>query len=97
MFCNLGTTMSQTADAMSSDITCTEVMLTEPFDHVVLVPGAKTIVTTLSMERPGVLLDGKFTLCKAAIDELLYHLSKELKSYMKQVHYIVALACRVHG
>jgi hypothetical protein len=72
---------------------CTEIKFTvvpslpglHPFESVALVPGDKTVVTTLRLGEEARLDADKFALGEAAVKGLLLRLGSETESYLNQV------------
>jgi hypothetical protein len=81
---------------MNLGVSCTEIKITctppawvsPPFESVALVPGAKTVVTTLRMrggKESGLDAD-KFALGPQEVTRLMLRLAAESESFLNQVH-----------
>ncbi len=62
-------------------------LLGHPFQSVALVPGDRTIVTTLTMDAEDALIDDRFELSKNQVLGLLYGLAQEHTSFLTKVCY----------
>jgi hypothetical protein len=78
---------------INSGVSCTEIKITvtppafvgASFETVALVPGHKTVVTTLRLGEEGLLDTDEFKLGQDAVNMLLLKLASETESYMRHV------------